>query len=182
MKRNKSIWIKEGYFIFGHHGANRLNIEILAKRLHKSKSSFYHYFGDFETFQKALLDYHLERADQIAIRGNACKNMDPDVIHLLVDTKDDILFNKQLRLHFQNPLFKRYHDEVSKIVNDSFLVQWNRAIGFEQNPMLGEAVLYILRDNFYFLVSDENLTYDWFRNYLKNVFSIVRQIQIAYRK
>ena len=60
MNKNKWIWIQEGYFVFGRKGPNGINIELLAKKLKKSKSSFYHYFGDLETFQEALLDYHLE--------------------------------------------------------------------------------------------------------------------------
>lgn len=182
MNKNKLIWIKEGYFIFGRKGPNGIHIEKLAKKLNKSKSSFYHYFGDIESFQEALLEFHLERADEIAQRGKQCKNMDPDVINLLVATKDDLLFNKQLRLHFHHPVFKKYHDQASKKINDSFIDKWNIAIGFEQNPMLGEVIFNLLRDNFFLQVSDENLTYQWFHDYLKNLFSIIQQIQIAYRR
>jgi len=182
MNKNKLIWIKAGYFVFGRKGPNGINIELLAKKIKKSKSSFYHYFGDLETFQEELLAYHLERADQIAAKGRACKNMDPDVINLLVATKDDLLFNKQLRLNVQNPDFKKCLEQSSKKINDSFLNKWNIAVGFEQNPMLGEVILYLLRDNFFLQVTDENLTYEWFRDYLKNLFSIIQQIQVAYRK
>lgn len=182
MSQSKLVWLKAGYYVFGRKGPTGLIVELLAKKIKKSKSSFYHYFGDMENFQTALLDYHLERADHIAARGKECKNMDPDVINLLVGTKDDLLFNKQLRLNVQNLDFKKCLEQSSKKINDSFLNKWNIAVGFEQNPMLGEVILYLLRDNFFLQVTDENLTYEWFRDYLKNLFSIIQQIQIAYRK
>ena len=182
MNKNKLVWIKEGYYIFGRKGPSGIHIEKLAKKLNKSKSSFYHYFGGIETFKEELLAFHLERADQIAERGKLCKNMDPDVINLLVDTKDDLLFNKQLRLNTKNPAFEKCHDQASKKINNSYLDKWNVAIGFEQNPMLGEIILNLLRDNFFLQVNDENLTYQWFHDYLNNLFSIIQQIQIAYRK
>lgn len=61
MRQNKLVWIKAGYYVFGRKGPNGLNVELLAKRVKKSKSSFYYYFGDMESFQEALLAYHLER-------------------------------------------------------------------------------------------------------------------------
>ena len=182
MNNSKLLWIKEGYFVFGRKGPRGINIEALAKKLNKSKSSFYHYFGDMDTFQELLLDFHLERADQIATRGKTCNNMDPDVINLLIDTKDDLLFNKQLRLNFQNPLFKDCFDKSFKKITDSYLDKWNIDTGFEQKPMLGKVILYLLVDNFFLQVNDENLTYQWFHEYLNNLRSIIQQIQIAFHK
>ncbi|MEM6724360.1 MAG: TetR/AcrR family transcriptional regulator, partial [Bacteroidota bacterium] len=112
MVKNKAIWVEAGYAVFGREGINGLNVEQLAKKLNKNKSSFYHYFGDMETFVESLLQYHLERADQIAAKGAMCQSMDPDVINLLVETTDDLLFNKQLRLHPQHPAFTACFDEA----------------------------------------------------------------------
>ena len=180
MNKNKLIWIKEGYFIFGRKGPSGIHIEKLAKKLNKSKSSFYHYFGDLESFQEALLDFHLKRAEQIAMMGKDCKKMDPDVINLLVKTKDDLLFNKQLRLNFQNPIFKKCFEKSFEKITNSYLDKWNIDIGFKEKPMLGKVILHILADNFFLQVNDENLTYQWFHEYLNNLRSVIQQIQIAY--
>lgn len=177
MNKNKLIWIQEGYFVFGRKGPNGINVELIAKNLNKSKSSFYHYFGDLESFQEALLEYHIERADQIAAKGRECKSMDPDVINLLVETKDDILFNKQLRLNPQNPIIKKCFDESFEKITDSFLDKWNISVGFERNPMLGKIIFHLLVDNFFLQVTDENLTYQWFHNYMNDLRSIIQQIQ-----
>lgn len=182
MNKSKLAWIKEGYSVFGRKGPSGINVEELAKKLNRSKSSFYHYFGDMETFQEELLDFHLERADQIAIKGRTCKNMDPDVINLLVETKDDLLFNKQLRLNFQNQIFKNCFEQSFKKITDSYLDKWNISIGFEQKPMLGKVILNILVDNFFLQVNGEILTYQWFHEYLKNLRSVIQQIQISSHK
>lgn len=182
MSKNKLIWIKEGYFAFGHKGPKGLNIEKIAKKLNKNKSSFYHYFGGLETFQEELLDFHLDRANEIAKRGKTCKHMDPDVINLLVETKDDLLFNKQLRLNFQNPLFKICFNQSFEKITSSYLDQWNLYIGFEKKSMLGKVILNILVDNFFLQVTNENLTYNWFHEYLNNLRSVIQQIQMAYHR
>ncbi len=179
MNKNKLLWIKEGYYVFGRKGPNGLHIENLAKKLNKSKSSFYHYFGDIENFQEVLLGFHLNRAVQIAKMGKECKNMDPDVIKLLVDTKDDLLFNKQLRLNFQNPLFKSCFEQSFEKITSSYSDKWNIDIGLEQNPMLGKVILHLIVDNFFLQVNDENLTYPWFHEYMNNLRSVIQQIQIA---
>ena len=179
MNKNKLIWLQEGYYMFGREGPKGINIEFIAKKLNKSKSSFYHYFGDLDTFQEVLLDYHLKRADQIAARGKKCNNMDPDVINLMVETKDDLLFSKQLRLNTQNPLIKKCFDESFHKITDSFIDKWNLAIGFEHKPMLGKVIFHILVDNFFLQVSDENLTYPWFHAYISHLRSIIQKIQVA---
>lgn len=182
MNKYKLIWIKEGYFVFGRKGPNGLNVEELAQKIKKSKSSFYHYFGDLETFKGALLDYHLERANQIAIRGKECNNMDPDVINLMIATKNDLLFSKQLRLNSQNPEIKSCFDQAFGKITNSYLDKWNIAIGFEHKPMLGKVIFNILVDNFFLQVTDENLTYQWFHEYINHLRSIIQQIQIASHK
>lgn len=179
MQKNKLTWIQTGYFVFGRKGPNGINIEQLAQQIQKSKSSFYHYFGDLETFQEELLDYHLVRAGHIAARGKECKNMDPDVINLLVATKDDLLFNKQLRLNRQNSVLKKYFDLSFEKITSSYLDKWNRTIGFENQPMLGKTILHLVVDNFFLEVNDENLSYQWFHNYLNNLRATIHQIHKA---
>ncbi|MEM7513515.1 MAG: TetR/AcrR family transcriptional regulator [Bacteroidota bacterium] len=179
MTESKLLWIQEGYFAFGRKGPEGLNVEQLAKNLQKSKSSFYYYFGDLELFQTDLLAYHIERADEIACRGEKCTSMDPDVINLIVDTKDDLLFNKQLRLHFQNPLFKECFERSFDRISGSFIDKWNLMIGLEPQSELGKLIFHLLVDNFFLQVSDENLSYQWFHEYLKSLSSTIDKIKSA---
>ncbi len=177
MSPSKIVWIKEGYFIFSREGTQGLNVERIARQINKNKSSYYYYFGDLDIFVEALLDYHLERADQIAALGRQCKNMDPDVINLMVDTKDDLFFSKQLRLNLKNPAFKRCFDKSFKIITDSFMDQWTVAIRFEDRPGLAKILFKLIVDNFFLQVNDENLTYEWFHEYMNEIRFIIEQVR-----
>ncbi len=120
MSETKMLWVKEGYKVFGFDGPNGLNVESLAKSLHKSKSSFYHYFGDMPTFQEALLNYHIDRARQIAKSGKVCENMDPDVINLLIETKTDLMFSKQLRINSHELQIKQCFDVTFNTITELY--------------------------------------------------------------
>ena len=66
MTENKDIWIKTGYEIFALSGENGLKIEVLAKKVGISKSSFYHHFADLEIFIAYLLKFHLHQSEVMA--------------------------------------------------------------------------------------------------------------------
>ena len=50
MTDTKLPWILCGYDIFSKEGSNGLKIEVIARRVNKSKSSFYHHFADLDLF------------------------------------------------------------------------------------------------------------------------------------
>jgi AcrR family transcriptional regulator len=49
----KDTWIQAGYALFAEQGPSALKIEVLAKMVGISKSSFYHYFADLEVFDSS---------------------------------------------------------------------------------------------------------------------------------
>jgi AcrR family transcriptional regulator len=73
-------WILEGYKIFSQEGSKGLKIEVISRKVNKSKSSFYHLFADIDCFMEELLTFHLERAKIIAERERACNSIDPALI------------------------------------------------------------------------------------------------------
>ncbi|MEO1435044.1 MAG: TetR/AcrR family transcriptional regulator [Bacteroidota bacterium] len=182
MKKNELVWIQKGYFLFGRKGLYGLNVELIASELNKSKSSFYHYFGDLDHFIDKLMEYHRSRAKQIAEKGRNCQNMDPDVILLMIETKDDLLFNKQLRLNGQEPRLNACFEETFNTISDSFMAKWNSTIGMNQKPMLGKVIFNLLVDNFFLQVNEHNLDYPWFQGYIQQLRSIIQQIQMAYNQ
>ena len=106
MTENKDIWIKTGYEIFALAGENGLKIEVLAKKVGISKSSFYHHFADLEIFVEHLLKSHLIQSEAMADKEKNAKNIDPELINILVEHKLDLLFNRQLRINQQR---QHYH-------------------------------------------------------------------------
>ncbi|MBK6399464.1 MAG: TetR/AcrR family transcriptional regulator [Bacteroidetes bacterium] len=81
-------WIETGYSLFSRDGLSGLKIDLIAKKIGISRSSFYHHFADMEIFQEKLLEYHLTRAQRASERVKACKTMDPEFLHAMVEEKN----------------------------------------------------------------------------------------------
>lgn len=81
----KQPWILAGYDLFSKWGSRGLKVEVIARIVGKSISSFYHHFADIEIFTGMLLNYHLERTIIITGREKLCKNIIPDLLNLLVE-------------------------------------------------------------------------------------------------
>jgi AcrR family transcriptional regulator len=105
MKLNEEIWIVSGYETFALYGESGLKVEGLAKKVGISKSSFYHHFSDLEIFMDLLMETHLENAKTISKKENQATQINPELINILVDHKMDLLFNRQLRINQQKPIY-----------------------------------------------------------------------------
>ena len=73
---SKQSWILIGYQMFSLDGPTGLKIEVIARQMKKSKSSFYHHFADLEIFQEYLLKHHLKQAYFIGEKEINSKNID----------------------------------------------------------------------------------------------------------
>ena len=171
----KQPWILEGYELFLKESLKGLKIEVMARKVNKSKSSFYHLFADIDCFLEELLSFHLERAKIISERERLCKSIDPDLINLLVEVKEDLLFNRQLRVNRSNPAFKQCFEKANQLVGNAFLEVWAKEIGLENKPKLAEIFFGLVLENFYLQLTEETLTYEWLSDYFKNIRSMVTE-------
>ena len=165
----KQPWILCGYDLFSKEGPNGLKIEVIARQVNKSKSSFYHHFADLELFTEMLLNYHLERAKIIADRERLCKNVVPELLNLLLEVKQDLLFNRQLRINRHNVAFKNCFEKSSKEVGEAIIGIWAEMLGLTNNSNLARIVLNLSLENFYLQITEETMTYDWLLNYVKDL-------------
>ena len=182
MNNLKQAWIESGYEIFATEGPRGLKVEVLARRVNKSKSSFYHHFADLEIFIEFLLQYHLERAAIITQQEKDCKTVIPELLQLLVEVKEDLLFNRQLRIHRDNPAFRRCFEQSSQEVGEAILDIWAEALGLGENFYLAELVLKLSLENFYLQITPETLTYEWLEAYIRELQHMVRTFQNNERK
>jgi AcrR family transcriptional regulator len=173
----KQPWILVGYDLFSEHGLSGLKIEVMAKKVAKSKSSFYHLFADLEIFTEVLLNAHLERAKIIADRERACKNMVPDLLNLLLDVKQDLLFNRQLRVNRDIPAFKICLDKVNTEFEDVILEIWAMSLGLSDKKHLARIVLRLTLDNFFLQITDKTLTYSWLLDYFSQINVMVKEFK-----
>jgi AcrR family transcriptional regulator len=57
MRTSKQDWIDAGIHLLREEGEHALTIERLCKTLQMTKGSFYHHFGDLQTYQHTLLEW-----------------------------------------------------------------------------------------------------------------------------
>jgi AcrR family transcriptional regulator len=115
-KNIKHPWISIGYEIFANEGPMGLKVEVISRKVQKNKSSFYHHFADIDCFTEELLDFHLERVKVIADQERACESIDPALIKLLVEVKQDLLFNRQLRVNRTNNAMRACFEKSNQLV------------------------------------------------------------------
>jgi len=166
---NKEIWLKTGYEIFAIEGQGGLKIEPLARKVGKSKSSFYHHFADLELFVDFLLRYHIEQAHVMAAKEQQTRNIDPELINILLEHKTDLLFNRQLRIHQNIKLFADTLLQSNQIVGDAFKMAWARELNLQLSQRQLEGVFALALENFYLQINIDNLHYEWLSGYFSNL-------------
>lgn len=166
---NQLPWILEAYSIFAHEGPSGLKVERLARLVKKSKSSFYHHFADMEVFIEFLLKYHEEQAIHIAQKEGACKNVIPELLEVILEFKEDLLFNRQLRIHRDVPAYKRCFEKASGDVGAAIVGIWATELGIPGNSGLAMMVLKLTMENFFLQITEETLTYPWLLDYVQDL-------------
>lgn len=170
-------WILVGYSLFAAEGPNGVKVQVMAREVQKSKSSFYHLFADLDVFTEVLLEYHLERSKVIAHKEAFCQNLVPDLVNLLLEVKEDLLFNRQVRIHRDKANFSYFLEKSDAVVQDSFYKVWARDIGLEEKPHLAKDVFALALENFYLQLTDQRLNYEWLAQYFQELRLLVKQFK-----
>ncbi len=174
INRKKEPWILAGYALFSKQGHSALKVDVMAKLVNKSRSSFYHHFADLDIFRNDLLNYHIERSKIIAEREKTCTNVIPELINVLVEFKQDLLFNRQLRVDRANPEFSDCLKTSNEIVAGAINEIWAEALGLSQNSNLAEMVLALSIENFYLQITEHTLNYTWIEQYIRQLQGMVK--------
>jgi AcrR family transcriptional regulator len=166
---NKAIWIKTGYEIFACEGVAGLKVEPLARKVGKSKSSFYHHFADIEIFTDHLLKNHIRQSCIIAEKEQNAKSIEPELIDILVEHKTDLLFNRQLRIHKEKKDYGDTLEQSTKIIGNAFVLLWVKELGLAMTQNQLEGIFTLAIDNFYLQITNENMRPDWLRAYFNKL-------------
>jgi len=169
-------WIQAGYEIFALQGPGALKIEILARKVGISKSSFYHHFADLDIFTEMLLEYHLSITGELAIKAKDCKVMVPDCLMLLAEYKLDHLFNRQLRNYRENYSFQLCFERATDMVLDEFIGIWAEMHGLTNHPQIARSVLKVVTEIFYHRITPETLSYDWMVSFLDEMNDFIQGV------
>jgi AcrR family transcriptional regulator len=174
MTDSKNIWIRTGYYTFAHAGAGGLKIEPLARKVKISKSSFYHYFADAEVFLEELLVHHIQQSYIIAGKEKQAQRIEPELIDILVEHKTDLLFNRQLRIHREQPQFLATLTKSNQIIGDAFVYLWIKDLQVNLSQKQLEGIFELALENFYLQITPDNLTPVWLAAYFNNLKRIIR--------
>lgn len=166
---NTLPWIEAGYEIFANQGPDALKIEQLARVVGKSKSSFYHHFADLPVFHENLMEWHLQRALELAEKAKQCKSMIPDMLMVFAENKQDLLFNRQLRIHRTNYTYQLCFQRAHSVVQNEFLHLWAEMLDLQDQKHIAQNILDIVTDIFYQRITNENLTYGWLVSFIEEI-------------
>jgi len=173
----KQKWIIEAYIIIAENGFDRFNVELLARRVNKSKSSFYYYFYDFENFKTVLLEHHFSRAAELAIEIDKIGALNIELINLFITYKIDFLFHKQLRVNREDVEFKQYISKITQKLNPSFLNLWIEYLELENQSMFANALYHLIIDNFFLRITVNNYNTIWLLKYIEEIGKLVHTIK-----
>lgn len=168
-------WIEVGYHVFATEGPGGLKVEVIAREVGKSKSSFYHHFADMEVFTYLLLDYHQTQARRLAALEKACASIDPELIAVLVDNRIDLLFSRQLRVHREVEIYRSCFEQSNAEVAEAFMELWAKELGLEGRMALARDFFFHALENFYLRITPEDLNEQWLRAYFAESKQLVAQ-------
>ncbi len=174
----KDTWIKQGYIFFAEGGPFALKIERISKAINKNKSGFYHYFSDLGIFTDKLLEYHLSQAKVMAIKEAECESID-ELIDVLIFHQTDLLFNRQLRIHRENPSFFKCFEKTAEITTPGIMGLWTKTLGLDRTPHLAALIMKLGLENFYLQITPETLNTEWLHGYFNEFKKLVREFKIA---
>ncbi|WP_089743300.1 TetR/AcrR family transcriptional regulator [Chryseobacterium taihuense] len=177
MGNTRNIWIITGYEMLALQGENALKIEMLAKKIGISKSSFYHHFADMQLFVEALLNYHLEQSKVIAEKERLAQTIQPELIEILVEHKIDLLFNRQLRFNQQKNEFRETLEKSNQIIGNEFVRIWATDLQLNLSVKQLESIFELALENFFLQINPENITFEWISNYFENLKRIAKNFE-----
>lgn len=173
----KERWILAGYDLFAKDGPKGIKIEVIAKIVGISKSSFYHHFADIQIFTDILLDYHLDRAKIVAEKERACKDIDPELINVLLEFRQDLLFNRQLRINRSDSRFSRCFEVSNQLAKMAIMEIWAKDVGLKHKSKLVEILFSLVIENFYLQITEETLNYEWLSKYFKDLRNLTHEFK-----
>ncbi|MEM6726533.1 MAG: TetR/AcrR family transcriptional regulator, partial [Bacteroidota bacterium] len=130
-----------------------------------------------EIFTEQLLAYHTERAQLVSAKEAECANVDPELLAVFVAFKEDLLFNRQLRIHREEPGYEACFQKVNAQVGIAILPIWSAFLGLPVNSPLAALVLNLTIENFFLQITEDNLNMEWLQNYVQGLRQMVRQFQ-----
>lgn len=167
-------WIEKGYELFAQAGPTGIRVENLARKLKISKSSFYHHFGDQESFIEMVLEEHYNAAERFAADVRRSKTFVPEFVDLMMKHKSTILFERQLRMYPENLDFRLSSQRAADMVNKETLTLWAEFMEVSSDMNMAKSLYTVIEDLFYQRVSENTFTPAWIYGLLNEMKALVQ--------
>lgn len=177
MEYRKEIWIRSWYEIFALSGRNGFKIEKLAKTVGISKSSFYHHFAYLDIFIGQWCEYHVESSFILANKEKNIKNIQPELIDILLEHKTNLLFHRQLRINRNIDTYRENLKLSTRVVGNAFIMIWVKDLQLELEQNQLASLFELALENFYLQMNNDNITYQWLAEYFKNPARIAKSFE-----
>ena len=169
-------WINAGYEEFSAHGPSNINVQSLSRKMNLSKSSFYHHFGDRESYIEFLLEKHIQTTQQFSSEVKQCRVFDPDFIDLMQKYKSAVFFQQQLRINSETPVFNKCYEQVTEAILKEVIDMWAKYMNVSGDIHLARKLYLMIITLFYERVRQSTFNAGWIRNMLGEVKLICRRV------
>ena len=157
---NRQKWIKTGYELFGEIGPEALNIEKLSNLIGIKRSSFYHHFGDLESFEREILQHHVNRYEIIWEIIKDYSKFEQLFSDEVFSHRDVLAFQRQLMIHESIERYKKCSQDARKYTEEKTFQLWS-AFNHSKNDSEEEWKLFrAIRDFYYVRHGQANNTED----------------------
>lgn len=170
-------WIEAGFGLFANEGPAGLKVDTIARKVGISRSSFYHHFADLDVFQEKMLAYHTIRTHRAIEKLNRCSTIDPDLLLAIVEEKEYVLFNRQLRVNRHILAYKTAFEKAISLESKAIIKAWAQMLSLEQTPEVAENIYRITADIFFHRITAENINYPWLQVFLKEIIIFISEIK-----
>jgi AcrR family transcriptional regulator len=169
------LWIEAGYRLFAFGGESALKVEVVAREVGINKSSFYHHFADMDVFLELLMKHHVQQCISIEKKEKACKVIDPDLIHVFLEHKVDLLFQRQLLFHRDKKNYRETLQKASQHTGSAFVELWMKELQVAWTITQVEAFFELAIENFYLQLHPDNFNQQWLSAYFKKLFTVAQK-------
>lgn len=177
MSREKTeAWIKAGYELFSNEGIESLKVERLARSLELNKSGFYHYFGSMNIYLKGLLEYHVNLAKKVTEEVARCKNLDPDLLLLIIRHKSFFLVESQLLVKCKPIQFGEDISTAGKIVSMKLVPLWRQFTPLPEESTAAIAYLNIILHFIYARINPDNMNYEFLHSLTVDTQGVLKKV------
>lgn len=177
MSKKRKEWIAKSYALVAEKGFERLNVNSISRLVGKSKSSFYHYFGDMELFKMKLLDFHVKQMNIFSAKISEGDNIYPDLINVFLEHQLDIFFHKQLRIHREDPTNKKHIEKIFQDYENAILEQWNNHFDLNHQKLFSRKFNRFISEHFFLSITHEEYSFDWLKNYLDKILDLIQHMK-----